>query len=248
MDFLTNEAQLRMLVSESSLISWPSLFLVLFILMAVVTWFAAATRRMSLYKITKPLVILPLIIWFVLRGRTDSPYIYFVIGLCFSLIGDIALVFWTKTTFFMGMFVFGVAHIFYAIGYSHWPTEWFSFGNLLLVPAFLILFATLTYRPAANKDPKMKGYYQVGMVYGVLILTMLVLAGTSFWRIGWTSIAAAMTLLGALLFVTSDTLIALETLGYTQKNVRFWVISTYHLSQFLIASSVLHVANGGFLF
>jgi uncharacterized membrane protein YhhN len=246
MDFLTIEAQNQMLVDGSSQFFWSFPFLVIFFLMAGITWYAAAIQNMHLYKITKPLVILPLIIWFILRGRTESPYIFFILGLCFSLIGDIFLAFWTKTTFFIGMFIFGIAHIFYAIGYSHWPTVWFSFGNLLLVPAMVILFATLAYRPAASKDPKMKTYFQAAMAYGVLILTMLVLAGTSFWRQGWTTIPATMALLGAMLFVTSSILIALEVLGYTQKNVRFWVISTYHLSQFLIASSVLYVANGGF--
>ena len=42
-------------------------------------------------------------------------------------------------------------------------------------------------------------------------------------------------------------MIALEKFEYTQKNLRFWVISSYHLSQFLIASSVLYIANGGFI-
>ncbi len=246
MDLLTIEAQSQMLIGGSFKVSWSLPFLVLFVLMAGITWYAAATKNMRLYKVTKPLVILPLIIWFILRGHTESPYKFFIIGLCYSLIGDIFLAFWTKITFFIGMIVFGIAHIFYAIGYSQWPTDWFSFGNLLLVPAMVILFATLTYRPAASKDPKMKTYFQAGMAYGVLILTMLVLAGTSYWRQGWTVIPATMALIGAMLFVTSDTLIALETLGFTQKNVRFWVISTYHVSQFLIASSVLYVANGGF--
>lgn len=246
MDLMTFEMQNSRLVNGSSQGSLSLLFLVLFILLTGVTWYAAATRRMKLYNFTKPLVILPLIVWFILRGRTDPPYLYFVIGLFLSMFGDFVLAFWTKTTFFIGMFVFAIAHMFYAIGYNQWPTEWFSLGNLLLVPAMVILFATLTYRPAASKDPRMKIYFQFEMVYAVFILTMLVMAGTSFWRQGWSLIPATMTLLGAILFVISDAMIAFENNGYTQKNLRFWVISSYHLAQFLIASSVLYVANGGF--
>lgn len=221
-------------------------FFFLFVLLAGVTWYAAATRRMKLYKVIKPMVILPLTVWFILRGRTDPRYLYFVIGLCFSVVGDFALAFWTKTTFFIGMFMFAITHIFYAMGFNQWPTEWFALGNLLLVPALVILFATLTYRPAASTDPNMKFYFQAGMVYAGIILAMLVMAGISFWREGWSAIPATMALLGAILFIISDVMISFENYGYTKKNLRFWVISSYHLSQFLIASSVLYVANGGF--
>ena len=246
MIFLTFEIQRNFPLEEIFKISYSQAYFLLFVLLAFITWFAAATRRMKLYKVIKPLVTIPLIAWFIMMGRTDPPFLYFLIGLCFSLLGDIALVFWKTTTFFVGMFLFAIAHVFYSIGYSQWPTPWFSFGSLLLVPAFVILFATLVYRPASSKDPRMKTYFQVGLVYGVFMFSMLTMAGTSFWREGWTLLPAVMTLTGALLFVVSDILIAVEALGYTEKNVRFWVISLYHLSQFLITSSVLYVANGGF--
>ena len=246
MDYLTFEMQKQFLIDGISKVSFSQACFFLFVLMAFITWFAAATKRMKFYKKVKPLVILPLLVWFILRGRHDPHYLYFMIGLSLSLIGDIALAFWTRTSFFIGMFFFAIAHLFYSIGYNQWPTPWFSFGSLLLVPALVILFGTLAYRPVASKDPRMKSYFQLGIVYSVFILTMLIMAGTSFWREGWSPIPAAMTLAGATLFVISDALIAIEALGYTQKYVRFWVISMYHLSQFLIASSVLYVATGSF--
>jgi uncharacterized membrane protein YhhN len=228
-------------------LSSPSLpFFILFTLMAAITWFAAATRRKKLYNIIKPLVILPLIVWFIMRGRTDPPYLFFIIGLSLSLFGDIALVFNNKIIFFSGMAFFALAHLSYAIGYYLWPTAWFSFGNFLLVPALVILFVTLFYRPASSSNPEVKFYFKVAWAYTTFILTMLVMAGASFGRQGWSLIPAAMTFVGAILFVISDVMIGLEKFEYTQKNLRFWVISSYHLSQFLIASSVLYVANGGF--
>jgi uncharacterized membrane protein YhhN len=221
-------------------------FFVLFVLMAGITWFAAATRRMTLYYAVKPLVILPLIAWFITRGRTDPPYLLFLIGLCLSFFGDIAMVFRNRIIFFTGMALFALAHLSYTLGYSLWPTNLISFGNFLLVPALVILFGTLFYRPTANKNPAMKSYFKAAIAYAVFILTMLVMALASYARVGWSPIPATMAFIGALLFVVSDTMIAFERFGYTQKNLRFWVISSYHLSQFLIASSVLYIANGGF--
>ncbi len=246
MNLLTIEMQNKFLVDGFSHVSCSQALFSIFVLLALITWFAAATRRMKLYKITKPLVILPLIVWFSLRGDTEPPYLYFIIALSFSLLGDIALAFWRKTTFFIGMGLFAFAHLFYSIGYSQWPTPWLPLGSLLLVPSLVILFGTLAYRPAASKDPHMKTYFRYGLIYGVFLLTTLIMAINSFWREGWSLIPATMTLVGAILFVASNILLAIESLDYTQKNVRFWVISLYHLSQFLITSSVLYVADGSF--
>lgn len=221
-------------------------FFVLFVLMAVITWFAAATRRMKLYYAVKPFVILPLIAWFITRGGTDPPYFLFLIGLSLTFFGDIAMIFRNKIIFFTGMALFALAHFTYALGYSLWPTTLISVGNFLLVPALVILFGTLFYRPVANKNPAIKTFFKVAIAYAVFILTMLTMAVASYARQGWSPIPATLTSVGALLFVVSDTMIALERFEYTQKNLRFWVISSYHLSQFLIASSVLYIANGGF--
>ncbi|HSN94927.1 MAG TPA: lysoplasmalogenase [Anaerolineaceae bacterium] len=245
---MTGSPQYSIFITEAVQISLSLLFFIVFVFMAGITWYAAAARQKKLYNAVKPFVILPLIAWFITRGRTDTPYLLFLIGLSLSFFGDIAMVFTNRTVFFTGMFLFALAHLSYAIGYSLWPTTLISFGNFLLVPALVILFGTLFYRPAANKNPAMKTYFQVAIFYAVFILTMLAMAVASYARIGWSPIPATMAFIGALLFVVSDTMIAFERFGYTQKNLRFWFISSYHISQFLIASSVLYIANGGFYF
>lgn len=153
-----------------------------------------------------------------------------LLGLCFSLLGDIALVF--DGFFLFGMCLFAVAQIAYAwaFGFSPLRPRVGGSASLLAVAAYLAVF------PRANSV--LMRY--VGLVYTALIFVM-------FWRSvarvrfekslsGFTSLAA---MIGASLFVISDFCIAVNKFVAPVPHANFIIMITYYGAQLGISFSVL---------
>ncbi|PAA46680.1 hypothetical protein BOX15_Mlig025655g1 [Macrostomum lignano] len=187
-----------------------------------------------LYLLFKCIPICCLIGFVISHGLSLSDaYAYnrrILIGLCFSLLGDIALVF--DGFFLFGMCLFAVAQVAYAwaFGMSPLRPRVGLSASLVAVAAYLSVF------PRANSV--LMRY--VGLVYTALIFVM-------FWRAvarvrfekslgGCTSLAGAV---GAALFVVSDFCIAVNKFVTPLPHANAVIMSTYYGAQLGIAFSVL---------
>lgn len=151
-----------------------------------------------------------------------------VLGLLFSLAGDIFLMLPTDR-FIAGLVAFLLAHVVYSVAFGRevsWP-PWTPWGLGLL------LYALVIYRLLW---PNLGKLWPAVLVYLVAITAMAWLAVAMAIQTGtsWATLAA----LGAILFVISDSALALNRF-----RGRFWsadlmVLSTYYLAQWLIARSV----------
>lgn len=151
-----------------------------------------------------------------------------VIGLLFSLAGDIFLMLPTDR-FIAGLVAFLLAHVAYSVAFGavvSWPL-WTPWGLGLL------LYALVIYRLLW---PNLGKLWPAVLLYLVAITGMAWLAVAMALQTGtsWATLAA----LGAILFVISDSALALNRF-----RDRFWsadliVLSTYYLAQWLIAQSV----------
>ncbi|NLC29305.1 MAG: lysoplasmalogenase [Chloroflexi bacterium] len=205
-------------------------------------WIAIWKGKLTTYYATKPLVMLGLITYFLLQGSITTFRLPFLLGLIFSLIGDIFLISQRTRWFVAGMAAFSAAQVFYIWGFnaSLPPRPVRLIGIVALVAGMLILHLTvnrLGQQPRINKAilPFFKGY-------GTLILGMAISAVLCLARPTWPDLAAVMAGTGGILFLISDVMIGLDKLDRRLPKYKFWIIFSYHLAQFLIVAAVLRVA------
>jgi uncharacterized membrane protein YhhN len=192
-----------------------------------------------LILLTKPLLVSLLALWFwrVTMGSPSSFRKFLLLGLVFSVGGDTLLMFvehgpQLEVFFLLGLGSFLIAQLCYAYALWSFPkvTDGIIFRKSWMVVLFLgylgwILATLWAGIPAPMRLP-------VG-VYATAIVVMAIAAANLYGRtttnIFWGFFG------GVLLFVLSDTLIALNKFGEPIAGARFAIMFTYLAAQFLIA-------------
>ena len=183
--------------------------------------------RQHIY-IFKPLTMVFILLVAILGQATLPFYKYMIItGLVFSLAGDVFLML-PSDRFVAGLVAFLIAHLFYIAAFvseigalTWWP----------LVPA--VIYGIVIYTILAPSLGKLK---LPVLIYVVGILIMAWLAWERWVQTGQSS--ALLASVGAVLFVISDTILAINRFRGTFKPARALNLTTYFAAQWLIASSV----------
>lgn len=188
---------------------------------------------------TKPLLLPLLAAWFWQEtGPATAVFSrrLWLAGMLFSWLGDVLLMFQetgSEPLFFMlGLGSFLVAQLFYAAAFIHFPTGGASFlwkNWWILLPFVLFLVGFLKFLwPGLPAEMKLPVSF-----YGVAILTMAV---SSLTFLGKTDRLTAWTVFaGALIFVKSDCLLAVNKFSQPFGHAREAVMLSYLIGQFLIA-------------
>jgi len=176
----------------------------------------------------KPILI-PLLILFVLVQRPQQFLPLIVGALVFSTLGDVFLLSDAKLFFMLGLGSFFIAHILYCWIFSAALRREFAFKvnlwPLSIILTYLIVF--LGYLWASL------GELLIPVVaYAFIISTMLFLAWT--WHLSAQKKSTFIILMGALLFVVSDSLLAISLFKSSFYMDHFWVMLTYLAAQFLL--------------
>lgn len=158
-------------------------------------------------------------------------------GLFFSLAGDIALLFGAGGNFFLiGLAAFLVAHIFYSIAffrdYKYDPQASKKYGHLML-----FVMATFTIAFYIWLRPYLGEMKIPVMAYMVIISTMAILAGYRYQRVN--PLSFQLILAGAIFFIVSDTLLAINKFVMPFLYSGVFIMATYMLAQFLITMGAL---------
>ena len=208
---------------------------------SLINWVSAWQMRMIPYYVTKPVVLLGLILLMVLRVPLTPERLPFLFGLVFSLLGDIFLMPRGTRWFLVGMGAFSVAQLMYIWGFNlSMVTLPVLVVGLVAWLVGVILIHMLVNRFSSSSSinkailPFMKGY-------GALLLAMVMSALLCLARPAWSDRAAVMAGIGGILFFLSDGMIALDKLDRRLPKYRFWIIVTYHLAQFLIVAAVIQL-------
>lgn len=208
---------------------------------SLINWVSAWQMRMIPYYVTKPVVLLGLILLMVLRVPLTPERLPFLLGLVFSLLGDIFLMPRGTRWFLVGMGAFSVAQLMYIWGFNlSMVTLPVLVVGLVAWLVGVILIHMLVNRFSSSSSinkailPFMKGY-------GALVLAMVISALLCLARPTWSDRAAVMAGIGGILFFLSDGMIALDKLDRRLPKYRFWIIVTYHLAQFLIVGAVIQL-------
>ena len=176
----------------------------------------------------KPLTMVFICLIAILGQATFPFYKYMIIiGLLFSLAGDVFLML-PSDRFLAGLGACLIAHLFYIAAFlseisalTWWP----------LVP--LVIYGIVIYIIVASSLGKLK---LPVLIYVVVILIMAWLAWERWGQTGQSG--ALLAFVGAVLFVISDTILAINRFRGAFKPSRALNLTTYFAAQWLIASSV----------
>lgn len=161
--------------------------------------------------------------------------LWIAVGLVLSLGGDVALIFESNRAFLIGLVLFLLAHIVYSIGFTipngFHPADIATGVVLLLLAAVIVLYL----RPGLGK---MQGPV---ILYTLIICFMVNRAISAFSGSGFTMTQAWMLSVGAILFMLSDIVLAVNRFRRPMQRHRLSLFA-YYLGQLLIALSPAYFA------
>lgn len=207
-------------------------FAVLFFLLLIIDIIGIETGNAALQYLSKPLLMPVLTLYFYFNTKQNAgPFKKWVLfALFFSWAGDVLLMFQDIVSdfFLFGLSAFLLAHIFY-IFYFHEirAREGAKTRLVILIPIALYYAALIMWLTPFLDDMQMPV-----SIYGVIICFMLFFALQMLYirNINAGKLFAA----GALLFVISDSLLAVNKFFQTFSLAGTAVMLTYGLAQYLI--------------
>lgn len=163
----------------------------------------------------------------------EEPVLLPLAGLVFGWLGDILLAAKSrKNMFFLGMIAFAVGHIFYIVSCLRLCKN-VSMPELLAAGLFFVIYGVFLFAGKPRLTLLKGKLGTAATVYG-LILTLfgfsavlLCLSKRTLW--------AGIVLVGALLFIFSDSLLSLQSFREKTPHGNMLVISTYAVAQACIA-------------
>jgi len=178
--------------------------------------------------IFKPLTMAFILLIAVLGQGASPSYKYLILsGLFFSLAGDVFLML-PSDRFVLGLVAFLIAHLFYISAFAS------EIGSLVWWPLIpLVIFGVGIYSILAPSLGKLR---LPVLVYSAAILTMAWLAWERWIQIDQTG--ALLASIGAVLFVLSDGILAINRFRWKFNTARALNLATYFAAQLLIAASV----------
>src|SRR4030095_3806794 len=207
-------------------------WIILFLIVLVTDLFAINTGNETLRYITKP-ILMPLLIFFFISqttGFASSLKKWIVLALLFSWAGDILLMFEsTNGNFFIfGLVAFLIAHIFYILFFENVIRKEGLRKNYWWFLPVIIYYIALIYILSPNLgDMKLPV-----RIYGIVISYMLIQS----LQAGRIRNLAAATLMigGAVLFITSDSILAINKFYELFAYAGTAIMLTYGIAQLLI--------------
>lgn len=175
--------------------------------------------------VLKALPVLCLVL-LALKNISGKKRALLVLALLFSMAGDISLDIDRIKLFTLGLVFFLTAHLFYIILFLQWVQ--FSARKIvpsLLLASFALIMGYLLRDIPANKFAPVMIYLAVIIVMGISSFLMQ--------PVNKLVIAGAMT------FILSDSLIAIDKFLVTIPNALLFIILLYYTAQFLIVSGFL---------
>ncbi|MFX1340584.1 MAG: lysoplasmalogenase [Promethearchaeota archaeon] len=214
-------------------------FLIAFFIITVANLFACKKGNKKLEHLSKPLLMPFLALYFIFATFTDGTDWLIVLALLFGWTGDIFLMLENEEKWFMfGMVGFLIGHIFYIIAFllsigGH-IMSFPLWGILIIFPVIIILLLTFPRIKDHMGELKIPVY-----VYMAVILFMHI---SAIFRLAAFDIFCPcffLVWIGSILFILSDSLIAVDKFDDNLEISPFYIMLTYILGQFLIAQGII---------
>jgi uncharacterized membrane protein YhhN len=219
-------------------------WLIVFITALLVHLAGILLKNDLLQQISKSLIMPAMYGWFVVAAGKSKKGLskWIFAALFFSWAGDILLMFQDNSPdyFLFGLATFLAAHIFYIIFFHQVRTREGIKGKLFLLIPVIVYYAGLI----IWLSPYLGDMTLPVRIYGLVISIMLMLAlHMSFVR---NKTAGNQMLAGAILFVISDSVLAINKFYLPFENAGILIMLTYGLAQLFIvmgAAAYIRSAN-----
>ncbi len=193
------------------------------------------------YYFCKPLVMTSLSIFFFYQmlGRHNREYYLMQGAILFSLMGDIFLMFQGALYFQLGLGSFLIAQILYISVFSLSPKGELK-GVLRRKPWLIIPFLLYAYSLLYFLFPYLGELLIPVTIYAMALMTMALAALNRWRKVRQESFAYVFA--GSLLFMISDSLIAINRFAYEVLPISFaqtWIMLTYMAAQYGIVIGML---------
>ena len=212
-----------------------STWIILFIIFLLVDLYAVYSGNETLRYFSKPLLMLLLVAYFISSTKVSSSLKkWMILALLFSWTGDVFLMFESSSAnfFIFGLVAFLLAHIFYIVLFDKIRVrEKFKQSLLPLLPIAIYYFLLIS-----QLQPNLGGMQKPVSIYGLVISIMLSFA-IDLWRLK-DKTTSFLIIFGAVLFITSDSLLAINKFYKQFEYAGIAVMSTYGLAQLLITLGV----------
>lgn len=203
---------------------------IVFLLVAITDVYAVITQNKSLEMIFKPLLMTTLVVVYLVSVK--KPNFWLISALFFSFWGDVFLL--DKANYFVfGLASFLLAHIMYIKMTTQFLTKKAMSKIVLAAIPFVLLFTALLFLIFDNLGEMLVPV----IVYGITIATFGASTLLNYQQEKTT--ANTWLLLGALLFIASDSLIALNNFYQPKHLFDVSIIILYVVSQYLIVKAVI---------
>jgi uncharacterized membrane protein YhhN len=196
---------------------------------AILTILAAYYGPQRIRYLFKPLTII-FIILIALESKfpTSSFYKYTIIaGLLFSLAGDIFLML-PRDRFTAGLVSFLIAHLFYIAAFTFESGRALSAWSVIPFLIYGILMLRVLWRDLGKMRLPVMIYMLAILMMGWTAASRLLLTGQRGSMLAFT---------GALLFISSDSMLAVDRFKGRFKGAQAFILITYFAAQWLIALS-----------
>lgn len=182
-----------------------------------------------LFYATKPLPILLMLSALFLSDAFENSFgLWIMLGLLLSVLGDLFLMH-PKDKFMAGLSCFLLAHLAYSIGFFQTFQQmswWILFG--FIATGILIYLLLL---PNLDSMALPVGAY-------ILVIAMMASTAAGFW-LTYHNTPALLALTGALMFILSDLVLAIDRFRSSSHFSQHVIMVTYYSAQGLITLSVL---------
>ncbi len=215
------------------------LFFYLFSIVSLIEILHILIGKEDLRIFTKPLIIplLGLTYYFSLDKKPSILKDAVLLALLFSWFGDIFLQ--KESLFVPGLICFLTAHIFYIYFFVRTRsgnTSYFKLRPVMLIAvlAYLIEFMYLLW-------PSLGAMKLPVLIYGITISTMLSAAIWQYQKLDDRT--SLFLIIGATLFVTSDSILAINKFSSPFKTAGVFIMTTYILAQLFIVLGAIRYRN-----
>lgn len=212
-----------------------AIWITLYIIFVVVDLYAIYSGNENIRYFSKPLLMLLLVAYFIFSTKVFSSLKkWMVAALLFSWAGDVLLMFESSNAnfFIFGLVAFLLAHILYIVLFDQIRVkEKFKQSLIPLLPIAVYYFLLISLL-----QPNLGEMQKPVRIYGLVISIMLSFA-IDLWRLR-DKVTSFLIIFGALLFITSDSLLAINKFYKQFEYAGIAVMSTYSLAQLLITLGV----------
>jgi uncharacterized membrane protein YhhN len=215
-----------------------NVYLVLFVIASVAEILTPYSIGVTVHFLTKPAIVITLILYYLVTAPQRQTI--FLLALIACLLGDILLLLvrWNEIYFLLGLGSFFVAHVLYSFSYrqNRWVKQPDQLANvqrarlsfpILLAGTGLVVFLFPTLGPL-----------RVPVMLYSLVLVIMVLSSIS--RLGRVSSESFWFVFsGALLFMISDSILAVNKFASPVAHDGLLIMGTYCTAQFLIVEGMI---------